>query len=377
MAEIQTRTVAERDTRHRPVAGTHASAGERGKLWAFLSLLLFAGCKTPRRMEVRSTPPGARVLLDGKDTGRSTPTEVLLDTSVQRYEVTLEKAGYNPARQEIRRSTDVDVIEADELACTVLCSPCCLGLPLLDALDELVTVKTHYHPREVDLRLDLAGQGIKLRVNPPDAEVLIDQVLHRPLESNTYVTSPGFHELEVRAAGHRPYRTTLQIDALTYVEHRVQLEVEGEGLLLSIHPSGARIYVDDQLVTIADSSPVRVRTTPGAHSLRIELESHRTSEDVIQVQSQEYRELTVELARAGQGVIVRPPQGWGGSGVEVWIDQSLAATEFGEPLVLTPGQHSLSIRAQGFEPSELSILVQENQFLEVVPTLGRKNDARR
>src|SRR5262245_39182034 len=91
-----------------------------------------SACTSTRRVDITTTPAGAKVILDGKDTGQSTPTELVLDTRESRYEITLEKAGYNPYTTVVKRTTDVDVIEADRLACAVCCSPCCLGLPLLD-----------------------------------------------------------------------------------------------------------------------------------------------------------------------------------------------------------------------------------------------------
>ena len=81
-----------------------------------LLLPLASACNTVQRVKVKSSPSGARVLIDGKDSGLTTPAEVVLPMSEDSYEITLHKNGYNPIHRTVRLETDVDVIDADEVA---------------------------------------------------------------------------------------------------------------------------------------------------------------------------------------------------------------------------------------------------------------------
>src|SRR5262245_47641735 len=85
---------------------------------AALLLAVLAGCTSEARITVNSNPSGARILIDGVDSGRQTPSSVTLSTEREHYEIKVEKAGYNTVGRTVVLGTDVDVIDADDAACT-------------------------------------------------------------------------------------------------------------------------------------------------------------------------------------------------------------------------------------------------------------------
>lgn len=67
---------------------------------AFITIVCFAGCATlfasgPDSVQVASTPPGARVTVDGQEVG-VTPTAVTLDRGRSQGNIRIEAPGYQP-----------------------------------------------------------------------------------------------------------------------------------------------------------------------------------------------------------------------------------------------------------------------------------------
>jgi hypothetical protein len=337
-------------------------------------LLLLQACTSPEsRVSVNSNPSGARILIDGVDSGRQTPSSLALSTQQERYEIRVEKPGYNSVARKVTLGTDVDVIDADEAVGAICCAPCCCFLPLLRFLDP-VDVNTRFRPSQLDFELEVAGQGARLELVPRECEVYLDGKLAALLDGNYLVTDVGAHELEVRAAGYRAWTRTIKVDERAYQRLRIELEVEGQGLLLSGEPEGAKIYLDDQFQGTLSPVERRLRVAPGPHLLRVEAEGRVAFQDVVQVASDRYHEVEVTLALEGQGVIVRKPEGLSAKtpAVQVWVDGQLAGNGFDIPIRTTPGEHNVEIRAEGRENAWVRLIIHERQYLDVHP--GAKAD---
>lgn len=81
------------------------------RLAACLCAAALSGClvTTPPGAFLSSTPSGARVLVDGHDSGFVTPCQVDLDTS-ERVQVELELEGYEPASMILAPNSSTSVI---------------------------------------------------------------------------------------------------------------------------------------------------------------------------------------------------------------------------------------------------------------------------
>jgi hypothetical protein len=340
-----------------------------------LALLCAGGCATAGRVEVGSTPAGARILIDGVDSGQQTPSSVVLSTSQKRYTLTIEKPGFNPASREVVFTKQVDVIDADEAVASILCAPCCCFLPLFNLLDP-VDVETRFVPSHIHAMLEVAGQGARLEVTPAEFETYLDGRLVTLLEGNYLVTTPGLHELEIRAAGRRPYARSIQVDERVYQPMKVELPIEGQGLLLTGSPDGAKVYVDDQYQGALGDGARRVRAEPGPHLLRIEAEGYRPWQDVVQLTADRFDELRIELALEGQGILVRKPEGLPSKtpDIQVIVDGKVHASAFDQPIRLEPGEHEIEIRVHGREPRRVRVQIEANAWLDLEP--GARGDPR-
>ncbi len=167
-----------------------ARQGGRGLLLAGITLVLALGCAAAvyllrpapaargQRVLVRSQPPGAAILLDGRDTGVRTDGEVTLPERAAPLRLTLRKAGYDDATRELRPPFGGDV-------------------------PALVLRPARTTPARGAVSLPVTS-------DPPGAQVLLDgNELGRTPLSVKYV--PGQpHTLAVRLDGYEPRELALQ-----------------------------------------------------------------------------------------------------------------------------------------------------------------------
>jgi hypothetical protein len=343
-----------------------------------LLLLVLGGCVSTSRVQVNSTPSGARILLDGADCGQTTPASVELTNSVSRHALKIEKAGYNPVERELVLDRDIDVMDADEAATRVCCAPCTLGCTLIGFLHPL-HVTTGFRPSNVDATLEVAGQGARLEVTPSQFECYVDGKLSTLLDGGYVVTTPGSHDLEIKAPGYRSSLRTIRVDERMYQRIQVDLALEGQGLLLTGKPEGAKVYLDDQFQGTLGGEPRRVRAEPGAHMLRVEADGRRPWQDVVQVATDRYQELSIELKREGQGVVLVRPDDLVARQVEVQIlvDGQLQGSAFDAPVRLEPGDHQLEIRVTGCETKLIQVRVAKDEYIDVNPGPRKENGGKR
>ena len=83
---------------------THSPPIFAGPILAGMTLALLAGCRAPRGVHFYSDPPGAQVVLDGRDTGFVTPCILDLKNKPER-EVSFVLPGYAPARRSLKLDT--------------------------------------------------------------------------------------------------------------------------------------------------------------------------------------------------------------------------------------------------------------------------------
>ena len=270
--------------------------------------------------------------------------------------------------REVELTKDVDVMDADEAVKNVCCAPCCCGLTLLNFLKPF-EVNTVFVPRSIDAKLEVAGQGVRLNVRPTECEAYVDGKLCTPLEGGYFLMSPGDHELEVKADGFRNYQRAVHVDVRVYQQVDIDLPIEGQGLLLVGTPDGARVYVDDQYKGNLGGDARRIRTEPGPHLVRVELEGWRGWQDIVQTVADRYQELTIALPLEGQGIRIKKPEGVPAKSLQlqVIVDGQLQGSEFDAPIRIAPGDHQIEIRVTTRETRLVSVHVAENAFLDLEP----------
>jgi len=261
---------------------------------------LAVGCASSGSIYVRSEPAGARILVDGADSGLTTPSRVELATGATPVVIEVRKAGYNPVSRTVRYETEVDPITPSEAATTILCSPCCLGLPLLSFLEPL-RVESRFVPAEIDARLEPAGQGIRLTVRPEHAELRVDGVRVRPFTGNLYALEHGEHQLEFVADGYRTFAQRLDVRPAIYHELSVTLELDGAGVIVLRPRRGSskdgvvEIHVDGALHATAFDRPLRLE--PGQHRVMVIVPGFEPWTADVQVAPQGFLEIRPALVR--------------------------------------------------------------------------------
>lgn len=338
------------------------------RLAALVALLGIAGCAASSRVQVNSTPSGAHILVDGTDLGQTTPASVELSTAKSRYTIRIERVGFNPVEREVTLSRDVDVMDADEAAGRICCAPCTLGCTLLGFLHPF-SVNTAFRPSHIDQQMEVAGQGARLDVKPTVFEAYIDGKLVPLIDGNYAATTPGAHELVIKSPGYRDSARTIRVDERMYQRISLELELEGQGLLLTGSPDGAKIYLDDQFQGTIGGESRRVRAEPGAHMLRVEADGYRAWQDVVQVAADRYQSLTVALRLEGQGILLRRTDDTPAQTplVQVLVDGQLQGTAFDQPVRTEPGDHEIEVRVTGCETRLLKVRVVKDEYLDVTP----------
>ena len=187
----------------KPGYAAHAQAVpvEAGKRMAFAASLTELGAT----VAVTSSPPGAHILVDGKETGRLTPTKLVLPAG--NHSFSLRRAGYFEYTSQAQLAAGQNAqVEA--------------ALKVMGNVDEVKTAgrfnKLLGRPK------DMASLQIKTR--PKGGRVVING---RTMEKNTpaeFFLPPGQYEVVVTVEGYQPLRKTVNLESAskTVVDQALQ-----------------------------------------------------------------------------------------------------------------------------------------------------------
>jgi len=270
----------------------------------------FAMAPLPRTaaVAVDSEPVGARVLVDGKERGR-TPLVAALPPG--RHQLLLQLEGRRDVGTEFDMPKDRDLWIR-------------LDLPIADRSASRLTVSS-------------APNGATLFVNGVEVGLTPWSGPARPGFHTVAVLTPGFVKDE-RTVQIQPYRDTDLAFALNRAPGPARLHVETE--------PPAQVRVDGQDL---GPSPLTIEVPPGEHEVQVTLEGHRTVA----------QQLTLD---PGQGLSVRIPMhrsqaqdapliavATDPAGAQVFLDQKLVGAT---PLKIrsTTGPHEVKLSLDGYVP---------------------------
>ncbi len=199
------------------------------------TLLALCGCDARKSYWVRSDPPGAEVIVDGKPVG-TTPTPVLLNTNREEHVIVLRRPGYTAVEQRVLTKP---VLEGPTQNCSALaCSPCCLFVPLA------LCWERDFSPKTIDAKLERDGQGLEVVCRPVGAQIWIDGVLvaqteaarEETIEGNARVRYPTDYgvatvplepkvaKVEIRADGYLSSESMIRINPREYLHLKIDLQ---------------------------------------------------------------------------------------------------------------------------------------------------------
>jgi serine/threonine-protein kinase len=147
-------------------------------------------------VSVSSNPAGAAIVIDGKDTGKLTPAQVILDKP-GKHSITIRRYGY------LESSSNVNV----ELGQT---STLNLDLTKLGSTEEIKAAGGKF--KKVFARGDSSGQGIvSVKTQPKGAQIMVNnRVLDKTAPFDFYL-NPGTYVIDITMNGYRPLHRVVNI----------------------------------------------------------------------------------------------------------------------------------------------------------------------
>jgi predicted Ser/Thr protein kinase len=270
---------------------------------------------------VKSAPPGASVLVDGKRHEHPTPTEIKGLAAGKKYEIRMEKEGFKPWSEIVEPEPD-------------------RSLPIEAKLERLMGT-------------------IVVRSDPPGASVFIDG---QEVSGSTPIELPPIsadetHAIQVKKQGYETEVQTVTLKADERRELRVVLKrpLSGEIRISSI-PSGASIYLNGK--HMGDTPTSLSGLSPGEHTVKLVKERYTAWEKKVMVRASESLDL--------REVKLQEALGWLNLHVSPWADVYHKGKKVGTtPLANIPlqeGTHRLLLKNPLLNiEKELSVKIMANQ----------------
>ena len=305
------------------------------------AILTIAGCATTRapgsgevlsHLQVRSTPAGARIIVDGKPTGFRSPTSFPLPAGQHR--ITLSLSGHRNAEESVLLGP------GDTLRVEAILTP-------------------------------IAAGAIRIESNPDGATILIDGV---PFDQRTPALIPqlmtGTHTVQLRRKGFEDWSQAVVVTPSRAMGVQANLTPARSScgtLNVQSQPPRAAIFLDGS--PTGKVTPERLTDVPpGSHRVELLLEGFRPWRGAAVVREGHTENLLVSLRHL-------PAQEVGGARIET--DPPGASIKLGGVLLrqktpvelsrLAPGVYPLEITRPASRPwkGELKILPGEHALLQI------------
>ncbi|HMP76964.1 MAG TPA: PEGA domain-containing protein [Kiritimatiellia bacterium] len=347
----------------------------------------------PAQLVVSTTPPGAEILIDGAVRGISPLTAT--DLAPGSYVVTARRDGFRPARRAVSLMADQRLaldLTLEEIQGLVLFTGTPEGaevhvnnafrgaLPLFIADFPSGTHRVRVsHPGYFDKELELTvadripqqvqvalvpdSAALEITSQPSGANVVLNGTPRGQTPLTLERTPTGNVTLELRLAGHEPFKQDLTLRAGERQTIRAPLAPLRATLEIISQPAGGRVYVDD---TYRGDTPLTLDDLPaGGRRVRVEARGHAPDARTVTLRAGEksVEEFRLQL-NSGILILTSDP-----AGAKVFIngresgDTRLAATGLvSEPLQiadLPQGEHTLQLTKAGYRhtPRRFTITV--------------------
>jgi len=146
-------------------------------------------------LAVTSTPAGANVYIDGRDTGKLTPAQVSVDKG--QHVVLVRKAGY------IDETTSAQFVLSQTVSFT----------PALRALGNVDGIKTVGKMNKLFGGKTAQAMGtISVKTQPKGAQVAVNQHVLDKFSPVDFTLDPGNYEIDITLTGYAPIRKVITVD---------------------------------------------------------------------------------------------------------------------------------------------------------------------
>lgn len=160
-------------------------------------------------VNLTSDPPGAQVLMDGRDTGRVTPVQLMVESGQHNFLIRMQ--GY------LEDSTTANLQAGQSFRFA----------PALRPLGNVEDIKTVGRFKKLFGGESQAGMGkISIRTNPKGAQIAVNQrLVDRPSPIEFYL-NPGNYVLDITATGCKPLRRVISVEKGSKIQLDEVLERE-------------------------------------------------------------------------------------------------------------------------------------------------------
>lgn len=283
----------------------------------FVTLGGSAGVACGGKLEVRTDPPGAEVLIDGKKHDKPTPT-------------TVEKLCYGTRRV------------------TVM-------LPRHKQVERAVDVRPG-PPIELTLPLSLETGDIRISVAPDGATVFIDgqnagQAGRTPLVLDRVPWGP--HRLRVEKPGFVAQELTVDL-ALPQEAYSFALapDICAGDLLVSSEPAQAQVLMDGR--DVGEPTPAIVRNVRcGTYRVRLTLAGHPDKEEVVEIKNGVPSRVDVAFTKPrGALRVTSAPQG-----ADVYVNDRRVGSAPLQAADVPFGSYRIRVEKTGYTPQERTVVI--------------------
>lgn len=148
------------------------------------------------QVSIVSDPPGASIILDGKDTGHVTPMQLSIDKPGS-HTVVLKKAGY------LDETTTANLQSGQTFH---------FG-PTLRALGQTDDIKTVSKFKKVFGGGDTASMGtVSVKTNPKGAQIAVNRRIVDKASPVDFYLNPGTYEVDITFPGYKDLHRVINVD---------------------------------------------------------------------------------------------------------------------------------------------------------------------
>ena len=208
-------------------------------------------------VSINSSPSGAKIIVDGEDTGKKTPANVKLKIGEHTVKLTLK--GYEDLVKKIKVEKDGESF--------------------------------NFTLRRIETKAETGI--IYISSNPKGAEVYIDGVKKGTTPIRLSLKE-GMHKITLRKEGYRDYTKDVKIEGGKEIKLSVNLNKITYGVLtIQTKPQGAEIYIDGK--DTGKKTPYTFKLPTGKHKILVKLKNYKDYSQTVNVKENEPTVLNINL----------------------------------------------------------------------------------
>lgn len=219
-------------------------------------------------------------------------------------------------------------------------------------------------PRVVDRELLSDSGTIQVTTTPAGAQIFVNGIERGVTPCTLSRIRAGRHTIALHADGYKPLRHELIIEAGETAPLNLTMERLRAGLTITTIPDKARVYVND---TYRGESNLTLSDIPeGRHSVRVEVPGYATETRTVQLKAggSHVEEFKLIIVRGSLQIKTAPAE------VDVYDGKKLIGKTSPEKsgdfhstilrLTLTPGEHQLTFKADGYADLTKKVTIKAN-----------------